>query len=99
MNRNDSTEQNHLWIHAPNWYIHTCIERMRCKCTYQYKLINTDIIQISYRYTDIIQISYRYTDIIQISYTLKGKIPVGHSVVHQVARAPGSNDCWGEGRL
>lgn len=89
MNRNDSTEQNHLWIHAPNWYIHTCIERMRCKCTYQYKLINTDIIQISYRY---------HIDI-QISYTLKGKIPVGHSVVHQVARAPGSNDCWGEGRL
>lgn len=58
-----------------------------------------ELIQISYIYTDIIQISYRYTDIIQISYTLKGKIPVGHSVVHQVARAPGSNDCRGEGRL
>lgn len=45
--------------YAPNWYIYTCIERMRCTYTYH---INASI---------------------QISKNFKGKIPVGHSVVHK----------------
>lgn len=45
--------------YAPNWYIYTCIERMRFTYTYHINAFN----------------------LIQIPYTLKGKIPVGHSVV------------------